>query len=367
MMASWRGRLPSPLERPAEPADILAEDRERRSSFWKRVRSGPWPMGRLGLGVLGVFLLGGLVFAVFVRSGSGEFDGYLVWDDGSLPTGSDAVAGEATVDDVVMGWMFGEPRGVGVNGLPVVVHKDTGETRELTPVEVRFYEESGGDPVAFLPGERGRVVWAPGPDGWGVWWEHDPVVEELGRGMVFDRRGWLEKQRSELQAAADDVGVAVAGLMSMEFEPWASGVSDDMYWALKSVKERYPLVEVGGPWSGVPLQWRCSDALEVAVWGSVTNGCPPDNLGDAISEVWARLGALVEEMYGVARLGVAMDNMSLATHYDMGVLQQQGLSVIELEDDVFAFYLGLAQLEEYSTLVGYPIRIDGQLPMGGVR
>ena len=352
------------MERPAEPVDILAEERERRSSFWKRVRAGPWPVGRLGVVVLVGFLAGGLLFAAVARGGSGEFEGYSVWDDGQLPLGSDAVVGEATVDDVVMGWMFGEPRGVGVNGLPVVDHKDTGVTRELTPVEVEFYEDSGGDWVPFLPGEEGRVVWAPGPDGWGMWWEHDPVLEALSGGMVFDRRGWVEKQRSELQAAVDDLGVAVLGLMEMEFDPWRKGVSDDMYWALERVRERYPMVEAGAPWSAVPSQWRCSDQLELAVWGSVTNGCPPDNLNSALSEVWGRLGAMVEELYGISRLGVAMDNMRLSTHYDMGVLQQQGLAVIEAEDDVFAFYVGLVQLDEYSKLVGYPISIDMRVPRG---
>lgn len=366
-MASWRDRLPGAFEPPPEKVDILAEERERRSTFWSRVRSGPWPAGRLGLALLAVFLAGGLAFAFVSRSGGGEFEGYRFPADGSLGGGSGNVVQPGTVEDVVMGWMFGEPKGLGVNGLPVVVHEVTGETRELTPVEVRFYEESEGDDVPFLPGDGERVVWSPGPGGWGMWWKHDPVLEALAATEVFDRRGWLEKQRLELQLSVDDVGVAVAALSQMEFDPWRTGVSDDMYWPLDRVKDRYGLIQAGAPWASVPLQWQCSVALEVAVWGSVTNGCPPDNLMDALSEVWARLGALVDQLYGISRLGVAMDNMKMSTHYDMGVLQQQGFSVLEVEDDLFAFYFGLAQLQEYSTLMGYPIVIDSAPPRDAAR
>ena len=355
-MRAWDRLAPSPLEDVSERKDILADERAGGGSRLARFRVVPWPVGRLGVAVLIGFIVVTFGFALLVRGGGSEVG---PWDGGVWPSGvAHAEAGRGLfVDEAVAASMFGTPRELGRGGLPVVEHRLTGDVRELTPVEMEFFQEAEGRDVPFLPAEGERVVWTPGPLGWGVWWVRDPLLESMSSYTVYDRAGWLEKQRSELQLATDQVGVAVAMLTLMEFDPWKRGVSPVMYQALEAMRQRHEFVDIGGQWGGVPVQWVCEEQLEIAVNGVVNNGCPPEVLGEAISAVWARLGYLGDQLYGVARLGVVMDSLPLGTLYDSGVLQQQGLAVLDLEDDVRAFYLGLAQLEEYSSVMGYRVRV----------
>ena len=355
-MRTWERLVPSPFEDVSERKDILAEERVGGGSRLSRLRLVPWPVGRLGVALLVGFIAGTLGLAFFVR-GDGVSDS--PWVGRGWPGDvAHAEAGRSLfVDEAVVGSMYGEPRNLGPGGLPVVEHRASGDVRELTPVEMEFFDEAGGRDVSFLPADGVRIVWSPGPRGWGIWWERDPLLESMKSFTVYDRAGWLEKQRSELQMATDYIGVAVAMMTLMEFDPWARGVSREMYRALELVRQRHQFVEIGGQWAGVPGQWVCEEQLEVAVNGVVNNGCPPEVLGEALAETWARLGYLGDQLYGVARLGVVFDSLPLGTLYDSGVLQQQGLAVLELEDDLEAFYMGLAQLEEYSRIMGYPVRV----------
>ena len=356
-MPSWESFLPGPFEQASEAKDILAEDRVASKSWFGRLRIVPWPVGRLGVAILLGFVIGTLGLAFFVISGGDEAER---WSERGW--GGEVVHAEVGrtlfVDEAVAASMYGTPRKLGPGGRPVVEHRLTGDVRELTPVEMEFFDESGGAGVVSVPDEGIRVVWTPGPRGWGIWWQRDELLESMNSYTVYDRAGWLEKQRSELQLATDYMGVAVGMMTFMEFDPWARGMSGDMYTALEVVRDRHEFVEMGGQWAGVPGQWVCDDALEVAVNGSVNNGCPPEVLAEALAEVWARFGYLGDQLYGVARLGVVLDGLPLGVLYDSGVLQQQGLAVLDLEDDVEAFYIGLAQLEEYSQILGYPVRIS---------
>ena len=355
-MRTWERLVPSPFEEVSERKDILAEERAVGKSRLPRLRLMRWPMGRLGLAVLLAFIVGTLGLAFVVRGGD---DSQVGWEGQQWPGQADhAETGRLLfVDEAVAASMYGAPRDLGPAGLPVVEHRLTGDVRELTPVEMEFFEEAGGRDVPFLPADGIRIVWTPGPKGWGIWWERDQLLESMASYTVYDRAGWLEKQRSELQLAADYLGIAVAMLTLMEFDTWNRGVSGGMYQVLEMARQRHQTVDRGGQWGGVPGQWICEEGLELAVNGVVNNGCPPEVLSDALAEMWARFGYLGDQLYGVARLGIVLDSLPLGTLYDSGVLQQQGLAVLDLEDDVEAFYLGLAQLEEYSRFIGYPVRV----------
>ena len=354
-MTTSAGPAPEELvetrRRPVGPMD--ADERPRLLRWLPRFPR--LPGGRAGYALLGGLILAGLFFA-FWRPGSPSLGSPVF----TAPPLSQAHAEEGrplVSSEVVMALSYGEPRELGPGGLPVVVHDATGDLRELTPVEAAYYEEAGSDLPPYLPFEGTHIVWAPGPRGWGLWWDHDPLSDALSDRLLFDRRGWLKRQRLELQDAVNHVSYAVYSMTALEFDPWRRGVSAAIYLPLKELRAKHPLGSVHGQWAAVPSQWECDPALEAAVSSVVTNGCPPGSLAGAISEVWARLGRLVDQLYALGRYGVVLDNSRMSDIHDSGALQQHGFALLELEDDVYRFYASLTQLEEFSLGLGYPVVI----------
>ena len=338
------------------PVGLIEEDPRPRLLRWVP-RLPSFPGGRAGLLILGFLILAALLFAFLRPSspslGSPVFTAVVPVSEVDPESGRSLVSSE-----FVLALAFGEPRELGPGGLPVVRHRDSGDVRELTPVEVAFFEEAGPDLPLFLPFEDSHIVWAPGPRGLGLWWDHDPLVEALSTRTVFDRRGWLRRQQAELQDAVNHVSYAVYSMTALEFDVWERGVSAHIYYPIEQLRSKHPLGAVHGQWAAVPSQWECDPALEAVVSTVVTNGCPPGSLAGAISEVWHRLGRLADQLHALGRYGIVLDNARMADMYNSGAVQQHAFAVLELEDDVQRFFISLTQLEEFSRGVGYPIFIS---------
>ena len=342
---------------PSRPADLLSEERTAaRRSFFRRLRLSPWPSGRAGLAVLAVAAIGGLGLALFGPESSGDpgFGGpeALRVSEGRVhPEAGRPLAGP----EVMAALPFGEPLELGPGGNPLFRHAATGEVRELTPVELEFARETAGSGVPFLPAAEAGVVWAPGPRGWGLWWSRESYVETVRPSLFFNREGWLKRQEDELRHAAGLLRESLAGVAEMEFDPWRRGVGLLAYYPLRELRSRHSSVLVTGQWSMVPYAWVCHPEIESGLSRGVSNGCPPPGLSDAFADAWYALGWLADGLYGVARLAVAMDALSLAALYDSGLLQQQVAAVTDLQERVEVFLAVMDELSRYGAGLGYPL------------
>ena len=258
--------------------DILAGRRPKGRWWWP----GRLFSGRLGMVLLVGFVATGVVAVVIEGPGGYRVRGLDIGVEESAGVNVDAgrplVAGE-----LGLAARYGRPLYLGDGGLPVVEFGD-GAVRELTPVEAEFdsvflYEDAG----------YGRVVWGPGPRGWGMWWKDQSETELLRPARVFARLGWRDKQEEELEVAAVVVSYGVALLVYSDMEIWQRGLGEPLVNLMEGLKERHRVLELGH-WGAVPGQWVCDERLESDLNQGVTQGCPSSEYRVLLRESWERMG-----------------------------------------------------------------------------
>lgn len=341
------------LERDAKGSgseDLLAEERAlaARGRWWKPwwLRSaavGDWFPGRKGAWAAAavlVALAGWLVYMMAtggVRSGSGASGPWEAPEDYTVNMEAGRVL---RVGEVEVALAYGEPVELGVFGRPVVVHAGSGEERELTPLEVDFFEEHGRDGLAGVELGVNRVVWNPGPQGWGMWWREEAVERFSEPELLFTRERWREKQERELQWLAYRLEEAALVLNRLE-DPLVRqrGIGAELAAVLDRMTDRYPSVREKrgvGAWAAAPTRWVCDEELELALTGGITQGCPGLDYRVVLSEVWGSGGAVYQELARLARLLNYLDGLSTEEYFGSG--------------DVPGVFFGLVDLLEVEML-----------------
>ena len=332
------------------PKDILAEERARpRRSLFRFMLPGSWLKGRSGAAIMGVFVLAGLGWILLpVRDWVGL-------ETTARPAISMMVhpdsGRELTGAEYADARRYGRPLYLGDRGLPVVEHGFTGEVRELTPVEIEFEEG-----LPYRKTDYGRVVWTPGPRGWGIWWEDDSEVRALEASTLFIREGWREKQREELGYALAQVSEGLLLVKSMDFELWRPGIGPSLYAHMRDLKRRYPVVQYGH-WTAVPGQWRCDFQLESDLNQGVTQGCPAVEYEDSLGAAWSHLGVVVEMLEGMGRVAVQMDGLSAENLYQSELMGVMTYRALDLTRAVRALELALDELWLDSSAVDLTISV----------
>ena len=334
-------------ERPRESAqDILAEERVRPRRLWW---PGNWFVGRAGLVFLAVFVAVGLGWAVFSRMGPGDVRPAV---PGNVFPGDHPEAGRGlTVQEGSAAARYGVPLFLGDGGLPVVRMAVTDEVRELTPVEMEF--ESA---LPFVSAGHGSVVWNPGPRGWGMWWVDDTERRELRPDVSFSRVRWWRKQQEELRLATAEVSNGLRLVRSMDFEVWREGIGPELAARVAGLKSRYPVTRYGH-WGAVPLQWVCDSELESDLNQGLTQGCPGGPYMEVLGDAWTRLGAVVELLDGMGRLGAEMDAMRSHDLYQSDLLLMQVYALADLMGAVEELTESLDILWDETGARGLPVAV----------
>lgn len=340
------------------PGDILAAERTRR----RRGLTARIPLLRL---------LNARVFAAGVVLAVAGGLGLAFWQNGSpsvrLPGGVETPVAAAAPHpeagralkgvEVLQAEWLGRPVRLGEGGLPVVEHGVTGEVREMTPVEVEYWEETHGGVSPFLDTGVNGVVWNPGPDGWGMWWRDNSLQAELLPDARFTRERWRDKQERELAEAAALLSLALLELEGYEVERWVEGPSARIAGLMARLRAVHPVVAEHGFWEGVPVQWLCDDGLEAAVTLGVSQGCPPAHYMDFLYEAWGRLGAVSDHLSGLARLGLVIDRLSARDYYELTARDEFLYAFLEVEDLVGRLFIALDGLRQVSVGQELPLNV----------
>ena len=350
-------RKPEPVVPERSAPDILAEAKAEARSRGRFTRyvSPSWLLeGRRGLVVLVVFLLagGGFFLFRFATGGSNADPLYLEYEPGD-PV--EDAGRRLTGVEYGFASMFGDPRELGPQGLPVVEHKTTGEVRELTPVEERFYEETEGLEVPFLRTGTNEVAWAPGPSGWGMWWKDTSELDALKPLEAYPRFRWREKQDNELRLAVGMLIPLIDGLLETDLELWDDTVMRRASHGVAQIKEAFPLGGESGYWSEIPDQWRCSEELDAQLNLGITQGCPPREYLIALSETWHQFGLVVRHVEGMARVGRQMDEVAYEDLMDSGLYHTQYFYFITLSEKLDDLSFALRVL--------FRVSVDQELPI----
>lgn len=325
-------------------SDLLAEERELAAGsrwwrpWWLRAGfSGEWLAGQRGtvLALAAMAALGGwLVWMMATGGGRTGLGGDVSGWDGDVDYSVSREAGRVLrAGEVELGLAYGEPLRLGGGGLPVVVHHGTGDERELTPMEVEFYQEHGSEGFAGVPLGVNQVLWNPGPQGWGMWWRESDVEAVTRPQLGFTRNGWLDKQESELQWLLWRFEEAALVLDRLE-DPLVRqrGLGAELAVVLDRVVDRYPVVaERRGvmAWAGIPTRWVCLEELEFAATQGITQGCPSTSYVGALSEVWGSAGALFEDLSETARLLNYLDGLSTNDYFESGKVPDLYLGLLD--------------------------------------
>ncbi len=360
MMSSLLGRPdPDPDSgpgwdrRPEDRRDILREDREqrvRRRRLWYL-----WPgnllVGKFGVAVLAVFLIGGLGWVLYSNVMSVLDHRVGLVSEGSSPhpeSGRPLTAGEYS-----LAVSFGEPLRLGDGGLPVIRVPVTGDVREITPVEVDYDE-----PVPFVYSGYRNAVWGPGPKGWGIFWKDDSELRSLDPELRFTREAWRLKQEDELNRAlarfSDGVGIASLA----DFDRWRPGVGMAVYQVSQEIGGWYPPVEYGH-WGMVPDLWICDDAMESALTQGITLGCPDAEYLTSLADVWVSLGLVVEHLGTIGLFLHEMEGMDSSGRDTSGLsfsLPYQAQDMMRLLDRLD---LAMDALWQVSATDDLPIFLEG--------
>ena len=301
--------------------DIFEGGRGRRPRFRKlRFLFGGWFAGKIGLAVLVVFLavaVGAMGYERWYSEDAREVT--FVEEDFIHPeAGRDLTADEAGVAA-----RYGRPLYLGDSGLPMVRNLDTGEVRELTPVEVDFpagvvYDETDG------PG-----VWAPGPRGWGVWWDAGAASLDARRTLALDRRGWVERQNAEIARVLGGLEHAVDLVGEWDRDAWVVGSGTRAARHMSAMWEAYPDAMLGY-WGLVPSRWWCDERLEHDLRHGVTFGCPSGEVVGAVEAVWVEVGLFIEMMTEVSELGRLRDELTARQASSLNVDRKIDLSLTDL-------------------------------------
>ena len=279
--------------------DILVEERvRRRGSLFRFLR--PWSfLNRLGAGVL----LFGFVISGVVVVYSGSSSDLAPGGERIGIRGGPALA-PLTPSEMQRASDYGEPLYRGGGGLPVVRLSGTDTLRELTPLEWEF-----DSPVPFEPAGYGRVMWGPGPRGWGLWWDYGTRRRVIPPERGFDAESWRERQELELRWLADAVTVGLLSLDAFDAATWQAGPGDFLLELTGLIRERYDVPQ-GRAWTAVPVRWACLLELESALHQGLTQGCPSPAVMPLVLTSWYDLGVVVEHLEGLGRLAVVIDKMS---------------------------------------------------------
>ena len=303
------------------PPDILVEERERRSSRFWLLWPGRWFTGGFGVAVLVVFVVGGMGWVGYQGLGKSLIHG----SRAAFVVEAHPESGRVlTVSEYAVAEQFGLPVALGDGGLPLIRVYATGEVRELTPVEAEF---DSVRPIVEA-GYR-RVVWTPGPRGWGMWWKDNSEELSLRTQVVFPRHRWRERQEDELELGARVVTNGLREVSEMDVTLWKPGMGPALLDLVQRFKARYPPVEYG-EWGSVPGMWGCDPGIEVALTQGVTQGCPSLEYMGSLSSTWYELGLVVDRLEKIGRLGSQMDRLEAEELYQSQYRMGQTYFVLDL-------------------------------------
>lgn len=356
--------------------DLLAEERElrRRGKWWwpwwlTFAMNGDWFTGRKGLwaSVVAMVFLGGLFLWAVVSGAGTSREGY-AWDGdgagGSFDYTVDRMAGgELRPHEVALAAAYGEPGVIGPGGMPLITHRGSGLERELTALEVDFYDRFGESGVSGVEKGRDSVWWNPGPNGWGMWWRETPAEEVVAARLGFTREGWRARQEAELQWLADRLEEALVVVGRLE-DPLVRerGLGGELTGVLAQVERRHP--EIGerrgvAVWAGVPLQWECWEDLELRVNWGVSQGCPGGELVSAVSEVWGSAGAVYSKLGELGAEMSFLDGLDSEAYYGSWRVAGVFYGMVDLlEVELLNLGLAVAEMRRLSGMQELFIAVD---------
>ena len=358
LLGSIRERVPDVFEDKSGSAgeDLLAEERERRQRRGWRVWDVLW--GKKVAVVIVASALVALAMSlllgdVILGQGPGPFVAAR-----PEPAALHPEAGRPLrALEEVQASFVGRPMALGPGGFALVEHAVTGEVREITPVEIEYWEESGGAGAEFLETGVGRVVWNPGPDGWGMWWQDDSEARELQPDVYFARAEWHAKQRDELEHAVRVVSLGLREVSAINFDYWRAGPSEELLAIASALGEIHPVVSEYGRWEAVPLQWHCSEDLEQRYRMYVSPGCPPENYMIALSGAWVSLGVVAEYLEAIGSVGTTIDSMGMRDLQESNLRLEVAYLVSDLLDAVGILQVSLERLRQESIGQELPIEL----------
>ncbi len=304
--------------------DLFADERVeaerprglRKLFFWNRLS------GRVGMVALAAFVFGGLGWAVFQGVGRGPEGmevGFL-----AVPEAGRELNGV----EYALAEQYGEPLYLGPGGLPVIRVGGTGDVREMTPVEARFNSSR-----LFEPAGYGRVLWGPGPRGWGLWWNDHFEGSEIRPDVGFGRNDWAGKQEDELLYVTGLVSRGVQLVAGFNFDLWEKGRGRVLLEVVGGMSEPYTVVSDGG-WAAVPLQWVCSGEIDAGLNLGVSPGCVSAEYVSALVAVWEQVGRVEMFLGRTARLAVHMDGLAADELYQGEFLLGQVYLGLDLKEEV---------------------------------
>lgn len=256
--------------------------------------------GKFGLVALAVLVVGGVGLlayeGIFGKVGSSDAPRVVRVDHPEA--GRELTSVERSLAE-----RFGIPLRLGVNGRPVVRMEDSGEVRELTPVEVEFPAGS-----AFEYSDSGSA-WAPGPRGWGVWWDADMARNSAFETLHLGRESWVARQNEEMERALLGLEHGVRMLLELDFETWRYGQGEEFAAMMRAYVESYPFREPGY-WGMIPERWVCSEKLEFELRHGVSEGCPSMDVVNGVSRVWIEIGVFAEQLMGIAEMAEFRDSQT---------------------------------------------------------
>ena len=349
-----------------EQDDAARASAARRRRWWLRRRLPWWisvGVDRLSVGIVVLVMCIGLVAFALVGAR------YFLRDDVRLADGA-VPANELAVDyqrdlhprfgqDIAplqrLRWKrFGRPLHVGPRGVPLIQNERTGDVREMTELEMSF---PAGAEYRRDPADR-AVVYAPGPNGYAVRWWLPEEFEDLPPARALDRVGWFNEHESRLQQALGDVALGLRHVSGTAPDSWDRRWGEGLVEITDALTERYAYGDAGD-WELVGDLLYCSDSLESAYRGGVTQGCPSVGYQDTVSKVWRDLGRMVAVMDRLGR------SAALQSHHQVGHLYRD-VEVKEYQIDQLALLRSLmegleesfALLREYGDAEGYYVQVN---------
>lgn len=206
---------------------------------------------------------------------------------------------------------FGRPLHVGPSGKPLIEGRGTGLVRELTELEMTFPHDRD---YLMVPGTSG-VAYAPGSTGYEVRWREPEKLRELPEPRAVDRVTWFKEQERRLQAAVNDVRLAMAQVAHSPRESWDRRWAESLSATVAALNEKYAAGDVD-QWAAAGYAVRCNRELDFAYRDGLTQGCPSAGYRDAVAEVWTHLGDLVEGLRRLADSELLESNRAFTMRFE---------------------------------------------------
>ena len=249
---------------------------------------------------------------------------------------------------------FGRPLHIGPRGIPLIENEITGDVREMTELEMTFPH---GMDYARDPVDR-SVVYAPGPTGYAVRWWLPEVYDDLPPARAFDRVGWFVEHETRLEQAVADVSLGLTHVANVPPGSWNRRWGEELAAIAGAITDRHAY---GDPdyWVLVGALAYCSDSLEAAYRGGVTQGCPSRGYQDTVAVIWRDLGRLVTVMDRLGKSAMLRSHHQAGHLYrdvDVGDYQVRQLTLLDaLLADVRDSF---GRLREYGDAEGYYVQVD---------